>query len=106
MSDAARRTVVTVQIAGEEYAIRTEASDEHTRECAVYVDRTIREILQGVPMMHAQKAPVLAALAITDQLLRANRELAALRAEAGRRASRLATEIAGRIDSAGLATPS
>jgi cell division protein ZapA (FtsZ GTPase activity inhibitor) len=57
-------------------------------------------------MLQAQRAPVLAALAITDQLFRANRELADLRAEAGKRAMALASEIERTLQTPGLATPS
>jgi cell division protein ZapA (FtsZ GTPase activity inhibitor) len=106
VSDSGRRTVVSVQIAGEEYTIRSEASTEYTRECAEYVDRTIRDILGGVPTMQAHRVPVLAALAITDQLLRANRELAELRSEVERRAARLSGDIRQDLEAAGLATPS
>lgn len=105
MSTSGRRTVVTVQIAGEEYTIRTDATDEYTRECAAYVDRTIRDILDAAGMLQPQKASVLAALAITDQLFRAQREVEAVREEAGQRAARLSAEIARRLEG-GLATRS
>lgn len=106
MTEPARKTVVSVQIAGEEFVIRTEASDEYTRECAEFVDRTIRQILEGGAMLQAHKASVLAALAITDQLFKASREVETLRAEAGRRASLLSADISRRLERRGLATGS
>jgi cell division protein ZapA len=102
----ARRIVVTVTIAGEEYTIRTDASDEYTRECADYVDRMIRTILDSAGMLQPSKASVLAALAITDELFKARREIDALRQEFGSRAARLCVEIARRTEAAGLATRS
>lgn len=106
MSDPARRNVITVHIAGEEYAIRTDATEEYTRACAEHVDRTIRDILEGAGMLQVHKASVLAALAITDQLFQANRESESLRDGVRSRAARLSDDIARRLDGHGLATPS
>lgn len=106
MSDTARRNVVTLHIAGEEYAIRTDATEEYTRACAEHVDRTIRDILDGASMLQVHKAAVLAALAITDQLYQANRETDSLREGVRSRAARLSDDIARRLDGHGLATPS
>ena len=106
MSETGRRTVVTVHIAGDEYAIRTDASDDYTRECAAYVDSMVREILEGSGMLQPHKASVLAALAITDQLFRAQREAEALRQETARRAASLSADIARRLEGRGLATRS
>jgi cell division protein ZapA len=64
------RTVVRVRIVGEEYTLRTDASPDHTRAVAEHVDRTIRAILAGGPAIETHKAAVLAALQITDELLR------------------------------------
>lgn len=105
MTEPARKTVVTVEIADEKFVIRTDASDEYTRECADYVDQTIRQILGG-SRLQPHKASVLAALAITDQLFKATREVDALRAQAGLRASRLSAEVTSRLGQPGLATGS
>jgi cell division protein ZapA len=64
------RTVVKVRILGEEYTLRTEASPDHTKTVAEHVDRTIRAILAGSATMETQKAAILAALQITDDLFR------------------------------------
>jgi len=106
VSDGARKTVVTVQIAGEEFVIRTDATDDYTRQCAEHVDRTIREIVGGSAMLQSHKASVLAALAITDQMYKAQAEAEGLRDEVRSRADRLADDIARRLDGHGLATPS
>ncbi|MGH7507397.1 MAG: cell division protein ZapA [Longimicrobiales bacterium] len=99
-------TVVTVDIAGEEYAIRSHASPEYTRECAAYVDRTIAEILQGGSLIQAHKAGILAALAVTDQLFQARMEADALRAEVARVAGKLASDIDARLIPEDLASSS
>lgn len=101
-----RRIVVTVSIAGEEYTIRTDASEAYTRECAAYVDGMIRTILDSAGMLPPNKACVLAALAITDELFKARRELAEKDEDFGARAARLCLEIERRTEAAGLATPS
>jgi cell division protein ZapA len=65
-----QRSVVKVRILGDEYTLRTEASAEHTKAVAEHVDRTIRAILAGSSTMETQKAAILAALQITDELFR------------------------------------
>lgn len=99
MSDPAQKTVVTVTIAGEDYTLRADATPEYTRECAEYVDRTITEILAQGSIIQAHKAAILGALAITDQLFRARRDLQAAHAEAAALADRLASEIESHLAS-------
>jgi cell division protein ZapA len=67
-----------VHIVGEEYAIRTERSPEDTRAVAEYVDRTIRGILEGGSVIETQKAAILAAMKITDELFQAREQGAEL----------------------------
>lgn len=64
------RTVVKVRIMGDEYTLRTEASAEHTKAVAEHVDRTIRAVMSGSSTVETQKAAILAALQITDDLFR------------------------------------
>lgn len=101
-----RANVVSVQIAGEEYSIRTQASDEYTRECAALVDRTIGEIMKAGPLLQAHKAGILAALAVTDQLFEAKREAEQLRAEVAKLSTRLAADIEARLGASDLAARS
>jgi cell division protein ZapA (FtsZ GTPase activity inhibitor) len=105
VSNSAQRSVVTVKIAGEEYAIRTEASAEYTRECAALVDGMLREILDG-GLLQSHKAPVLVALAIADRLFQARKEALSLREELGTLTQRLADGIEREIGASSLATPS
>ncbi len=72
------RTVVKVRIMGDEYTLRTEASAEHTKAVAEHVDRTIRAVMSGSSSVETQKAAILAALQITDDLFRERGALEAL----------------------------
>ena len=98
------RSVVTVEIAGEEYAIRAVAAPEYTRECAAHVNGRIEEILRQGSLVQAHKAAILAALSITDELFQARRELEALREETAALAGRLAADIQARLGPGDLAS--
>lgn len=66
---SAKRHVVKVTIVGEEHLIRSDAPPEHTRAVAEYVDRTIRAITSsGSLVVDPQRAAILAAMKITDEL--------------------------------------
>ncbi|HEX7119704.1 MAG TPA: cell division protein ZapA [Longimicrobiales bacterium] len=103
MSEVAK-TVVTVQIAGEEYTIRAEATPDYTIECAKYVDETIAQIERQGGLVEVQKAAILAALSLTDQLFQARAEADALRGEIARLARGLAGDIEARIGAPDLAS--
>ena len=64
------KTVVKVSIVGEDYTIRSDATPEHTRAVADYLDKAIRKVMQaGAGDTH--RAAILAALQITDELFKA-----------------------------------
>lgn len=67
-----------VTICGEEYAIRSEASPEHTRAVAAHVDKAIRAVIGNATVVEPHKAAILAALSITDELFRLQGERAEL----------------------------
>ncbi|MBI4543908.1 MAG: cell division protein ZapA [Gemmatimonadetes bacterium] len=98
MSSGDARSVVTVEIAGEEYKLRSDAPPEYTRECAAYLDQTLAEIHRQVTLIEAQKAAILAALSLTDQLFQARAQADALRREVARLAGRLAEEVEAALD--------
>ena len=104
MSPNPQKTVVSVEIAGEEYTIRADATPEYTRECAAYVDRAITDILEQGSLIQAHKAAILAALAITDQLFQARGEAEAVRDATARAARELASDIEARLGPAGART--
>ena len=100
-------TLVTVQIAGEEYKLRAQATPEYTRECAEYLDRMIREIRQQAPAsMEGERVAILAGLALTDQLLQARREADEIRSAALETTARLTSEIERHIGQSDLASTS
>jgi cell division protein ZapA len=99
VNQPSERSVVIIEIAGEEYKIRAQASPEYTRECAAYVDRTLSEIMRQGSLIQAHKGAILAALALADELFQARAELDALRAELTRRSDALAAQIEDRLDS-------
>lgn len=98
------RTVTTVEIAGEEYTIRTEASEDYTLECARLVNQTLEEIRSRGSLVEVHKAAILAALALADQLLRARREGEATRDAIARTSARLLAEIEAQAPSPDLAS--
>jgi len=66
-----KRSSVKVTIVGQELTIRSDATPEHTREVAAYVDKTIRSIMNSGAVVESNRAAILAALQITDELFRA-----------------------------------
>lgn len=98
------RTVTTVEIAGEEYTIRSEASREYTLECARYVNETISQIMARGALVEAHKAAILAAMALADQLFQAREDVEAIRAELSRNSARLLREIEEKLPASGLAS--
>ncbi len=69
-----KKTSVKVTILGEEYGIRSEATAEHTRAVAQYVDQVIRRVMSSANIVESHKAAILAALQITDELFAARGE--------------------------------
>ena len=63
-----KKNVVRVTILGDEYSIRSDASPERTRAVAEHVDQVIRETMRAGNIVETQKAAILAALSITDEL--------------------------------------
>lgn len=61
---------ITVKILGDEYTIRGSASPEVLQKAAAYVDRLMQEIVERNSQISRQKAAVLAALNLADELLK------------------------------------
>ncbi|HEV8440297.1 MAG TPA: cell division protein ZapA [Methylomirabilota bacterium] len=66
----AEKNRVEVEILGQKYAIRTEASPEYVRELAGYVEQRVKDIRGDGPAQDPVKLLALAALHITDELFR------------------------------------
>jgi cell division protein ZapA len=66
-----KRNSVRVTILNEDYNIRSDASVEHTRDVAQYVDRAIRQVMSSGMIVEPSKAAILAALQIAGELFEA-----------------------------------
>ena len=100
----AERSITTVEIAGEEYTIRSEASEDYTLECARLVNQTVSEVRSRASLVEVHKAAILAAMALADQLLQARRAHDELRAEIARTSARLLADIEERAPAHDLAS--
>jgi cell division protein ZapA len=65
-----KRHLVRVTILGQEFTIRSDATPEHTRAVAEYVDNMIRAVMSSGSVVESHKAAILAALQITDELFK------------------------------------
>lgn len=85
-----KKNVVRVSILNEDYSIRSDASPEHTRAVAEYLENAIRRVLDAGSVVESNRATILAALHITGELFEARegvdvtRRLQALSAEVRR----------------------
>ena len=77
--DSKGSNAVTVRIGGEDHVIRAKVEPEYTVRCAEWVDGRISEIRGQVGLLEKHKVAILAALSITDELFRAQKELEQLR---------------------------
>jgi cell division protein ZapA len=70
------KSVVQVQILGQQLSIRGEADQDYILGVAGYVDRKMREITEKLPVASLSKVAILASLNIADELFkeRASRE--------------------------------
>jgi cell division protein ZapA len=59
---------VKVQILGQPYTIQGELDEAYVKKLAAYVDEKMRAISEMTPTADTQKAAILAALAIADEL--------------------------------------
>jgi cell division protein ZapA len=73
-----KKTSLKVEILGESYSIRSDASPEHTKAVAEHLDKAIRQILSGGAVIEANRAAILAALQITSELFQAREANAAV----------------------------
>lgn len=88
---------VTVEIAGEQHVLRSDAPPEYTRSVAAHVDATIRE-LGASRILEPHRTAILAALFITDELFRLREEHERLRAQLEHRSAMLADMLERAVD--------
>lgn len=87
----------TVTIYGQEYTVRSDGDPEYVQKIAAFLDGRMREVARGSNQVTSLRVAILAALNITDELLRerenGRHEADALRARAEALAARLETII-------------
>jgi cell division protein ZapA len=83
------RTLVKVRIGSEEYSLRSDRPEEYTRAVAEHVSRALKDVLSSGTIVESQKAAILAALAIADDLFQAR----AAQADLTKRLERLTAEL-------------
>lgn len=93
MSDDARKSSVTVRIAGEEHVLKSTAEPDYTRSCAEFLEDRVREIRSVSRLVDSHRAVILAALSITDHYFQARDELEQLRGEVAARSKALADRV-------------
>ena len=70
-----KKHTARVSILNEEYVIRTDATPEHARAVAQYLDQAIRKVMSSGAVVESNRAVVLAALQITGELFDARAAL-------------------------------
>jgi len=65
---------VEVYILGQRYTIKGDASEEHIRKLAAFVDGKLKEVHNSSPNITPVKASILAALNIADELFKLRNE--------------------------------
>ena len=87
------KTLVQVQIFGQNYTIRGEADQEYILGVASYVDRKMREVTEKLPVASVSnslsKVAVLASLNIADELMKERAQRDRLERQLSDRAARL-----------------
>jgi len=88
---------VTVDIYGEQYAVKTDDEPEYVEQVAQYVDRKMNEIANTGKVVTTSKIAILAALNIADEFLKAQADRQESDNETGRRIERLLLQLQGAV---------
>jgi len=89
---------VTVDIYGEEYAVKTDDDPEYVRDVARFVDTRMKEIADTGKVVTTSKIAILAALNIADELLKTRIARQESDSETGRRIERLLLQLQGAVE--------
>ena len=93
MAEKSGTPPVTVRIGGEEHTIRANVEPEYTRRCAQWVDGRISEIKSQLGLIGSQKAAILAALSITDEMFQARAQVEEIQGSTERKAKSLVMRL-------------
>src|SRR5262252_3747430 len=81
--------VITVEIAGQRYPIRTTLDERYVTELAAYVDQKMRAAVDAAPESDLLGLAMLVALNIADDVFRARQQQSSASGELNERALRL-----------------
>jgi cell division protein ZapA len=82
-------SVVTVEIAGQRYPIRSDLDERYVAELAAYVDQKMRAAVDTAPESDVLGLAILVALNIADDVFRARQQQSSVHGELNERALRL-----------------
>jgi cell division protein ZapA len=99
-------SVVTVEIAGQRYPIRSGLDERYVAELAAYVDQKMRVASDSTPTTDLLGLAVLVALNIADELFRARTEQSSAHGEINERAMRLERLVDDVLAQVGTPRPS
>ncbi len=91
------RASVTVEIAGDDYTLRTNANEAYTRQCAAVVSRQMAEIRKATGL-DRQKAAILVALSLADEVLQQQNDAQSLGGRLAERARTAADRLNAVLD--------
>ncbi|NNM32330.1 MAG: cell division protein ZapA [Gemmatimonadetes bacterium] len=91
MSDVSKASV-KVEIAGEEYTLRTNADESYTIRCAALVNDRMEEI-HGASGLDRTKTAIMAALSLSDDVLQERARLEEMRSQVAGATERLADRL-------------
>ena len=97
MTDGTDRAAIRVEIGGESYTLRTNADEAYTRKCAALVDERMEEIREATGL-DRQKAAILAALSLSDDVLQGRADVEAWKKAVEGRANAVADRLKGALD--------
>ena len=81
--------VITVEIAGQRYPIRSNLDERYVAELAAYVDQKMRAAVNAAPESDMLGLAILVALNIADDVFRARQQQSSVSGELNERALRL-----------------
>jgi cell division protein ZapA len=81
--------VITVEIAGQQYPIRSTLEERYVSELAAYVERKMQVASESAPASDILGLAILVALNITDELFRAREHQSSADGQLNERAMRL-----------------
>ena len=82
-------SVVTVEIAGHRYPIRSGLEPAYVMELAAYVDEKMRAAIDGAPSSDLMSLSMLVALNLADEYFRARQQQSSTHGDLSERARRL-----------------